>query len=74
MTQKMAFEKIVGKGENAGAFFPFHKVFYPDLLCISGYQIEQNNRYATKILRQKSSTKFYNLINQNTVISNKIKI
>ena len=28
----------------------------------------------TKIQRQKSSTKFYNLINQNTVISNKIKI
>ena len=27
-----------------------------------------------KIQRQKSSTKFYNLINQNTVISNKIKI
>ena len=29
--------------------------------------------YVTKIQRQKSSTKFYNLINQNTEISNKIK-
>ena len=29
---------------------------------------------ATKIQRQKSSTKFYNLINQNTETSNKIKI
>ena len=27
----------------------------------------------TKIQRQKSSTKFYNLINQNTVISNKLE-
>ena len=28
----------------------------------------------SKIKKQKSSTKFYNLINQNTVIRNKIKI
>ena len=39
----------------------------PDGIIVEMYNV-------TKIQRQKSSTKFYNLIGQNTEISNKIKI